>query len=52
MITKDVFDRILIDIRNEDAFLDVEKADFMSFLCQLYPCYSSKELQREIQNLD
>lgn len=52
MITKDVFDIIISDIRKDDGFLDVQKADFMSFLTQLYPCYSSKELEKEIQDLD
>lgn len=52
MITKDVFDIIVSDIKNDDGFLDVEKADFLTFMTALYPCYSSEELEVEIQNLN
>lgn len=52
MITKEIFDEIINDIRKDKGFLDVEKSDFMSLMCQLYPSYRTKDLIREIESLD
>lgn len=51
MINKEEFDTIIQDIRDDTGFIDVQKADFMDFMISLYPCYSSKELKKEIENL-
>lgn len=52
MITKEIFDEIINDIRENDGFIDVEKADFMGFMGQLYSSYRTEELIREIESLD
>lgn len=52
MITKEIFNEIINDIRKKKGFLDVEKSDFMSLMCQLYPSYVTDELMREIESLD
>lgn len=52
MITKEIFDEIINDIREDDGFIDVEKSDFMNFMCNLYPEYQTNELIREIESLD
>lgn len=52
MITKEIFDEIINDIREDDGFIDVQKADFMGLMGQLYPSYMTDELMREIESLD
>ena len=44
MITREIFDEIINDIRKDKGFIDVEKSDFMNFMCQLYPIYQTNEL--------
>lgn len=52
MITKEIFDNIINDIREYNGLIDVQKSDFMCFMTQLYPSYMTEELMREIESLD
>lgn len=52
MITREIFDEIINDIRKDKGFIDVEKSDFMCLMSQLYPSYRTEELMREIESLD
>ena len=52
MITKEIFDNIINDIREYSGLIDVQKSDFMCFMAQLYPSYMTEELMREIESLD